>query len=151
MRTHFLLINIILHITFLFLFILLPVTNTVEFVGVEELVQLLNEYGKSNMGLTSMILQQVGEEIAYEMAVNAPVDTGFMAGEIGVTEVSDDHVKIESPAGYSGFVNFGTWKQEPQPFFSDTVENIDSFLEGLRTAAEDALEDAVNKHKPRSV
>jgi len=125
-------------------------TTTVRVEGVQEAMNLLNQFTKGNAGLSSQVLQQIGEEVAYEIGVNAPVDTGFMAGEVQVTEVTDTSVTVESPAPYSGFVNFGTSRQAPQPFFSDTVENIQD-IEGVRTIADDSAQfwnDAVSRNRP---
>lgn len=123
--------------------------TTVQVRGIKEAISLLEEFKQGGAGVSRNVLNDIGEEVAYEIAVNAPVDTGFMAGEVQVTEVTDTSVKVESPAPYSGFVNFGTIHQEPQPFFSDVVENIQD-LDIVNTISDDSAKfwnDLVRKHQ----
>jgi HK97 gp10 family phage protein len=126
-------------------------TTKVQVQGLNEAIELLNMFKQFNAGISSRVLEEIGEEAAYEIAVNAPVDTGFMAGEVRVTELTDTSVTVESPAPYSGFVNFGTKFQEAQPFFSNTVENIQN-LDSVQTIEDDSAKfwnDNVNRLKPR--
>jgi len=58
------------------------------------------------------------------MVTGAPVDTGFMAEHIGVSEVSGEKLVIDSEAEYSGFVEFGTVKMSAQPFFMPPIDNL---------------------------
>lgn len=51
----------------------------------------------------------------------APVDTGFLKAHIGqtVTATPDSlHGEVRTLAPYSGYVNFGTSRQAPQPFWT---------------------------------
>jgi len=51
----------------------------------------------------------------------APVDTGFLKAHIGQTKAAnanDLSGEVRSLAPYSGFVNYGTSRQAPQPFWT---------------------------------
>lgn len=58
---------------------------------------------------------------------NAPVRTGWLRSEIGgtATELSG---LVTSRAGYSGFVNFGTSIQAPNPFMGRTAQALSEKL-----------------------
>ncbi len=58
------------------------------------------------------------------MVTNAPVDTGFMAEHIGVSNVTNEQLIIDSEATYSGFVEFGTVKMQAQPFFMPPIDSL---------------------------
>jgi len=51
-----------------------------------------------------------------EMKSWAPVLTGYMRDHITKRNLPDG-AEVESEAGYSGFVEFGTSRQADQPFF----------------------------------
>jgi len=61
-------------------------------------------------------IQSEGDSIVGEMQREAPVDTGFLRDHI-VKENIPEGVKVESQAGYSGFLEYGTCKMFPRPFF----------------------------------
>ncbi len=123
---------------------------TVKLVGAKEAQELLKELGNASSRNQSATLLTVGEAIVDQMQSNCPVDTGFMSDNIGVAESSENSVTVESSAAYSGFVNYGTIHQSPQPFFSDVAENLDSY--GLTdTIVDDVFtnwEDVVARHRP---
>jgi len=59
----------------------------------------------------------------------APRDTGLMADtthkepeELQVNDVSRVRVDVIAPQPYSGFIEFGTVRQEPQPWFLPSFE-----------------------------
>lgn len=66
------------------------------------------------------IIQGDARMIQGEMMAQAPVDTGFMRDNIVVRDLPDG-AEIESKAGYSGWVNYGTSRQAPQSFFTSPI------------------------------
>jgi HK97 gp10 family phage protein len=74
-----------------------------------------------------------------------------LQSEIQITESGPDHVTIESPTSYAGFVNFGTSRQSPQPYFTDAIENISSFdaVETIEEVVIDIWNEAVSRNIPR--
>lgn len=67
-------------------------------------------------GINNALSMGVNE--AYDMA---PEDTGFLKSGIGITKAAtpnDLSGEARSIAAYSGFVNFGTSKQAPQPYWT---------------------------------
>ena len=76
------------------------------------------------------------------MKKNAPVDTGFLRGNI-VYSISGTKAEIESQASYSGFVNYGTNKMAARAFFSDAVEFAAQQLR--KTMFDDVKRDIMSK------
>ena len=125
------------------------VTFTVQFKGLAEFQQCLKDIVTSTQDLSAP-MQAMGDRIVEEMQFNCPVDTGLLQSEIQVTEIGVDHMTIESPTAYAGFVNFGTIYQSPQPYFSDAVENLESngAITDLISDLEDIIDQAVTRNEP---
>ena len=71
---------------------------------------------------------------------NAPVDTGKLRDNIGYEmKLEKKRVDVFSNAEYSGYVEFGTSKQEQQPYFRPAVRlairNLKKDLERLISKA----------------
>ena len=65
-------------------------------------------------------IQTEGDRIRDEMVRIAPVDTGFLRSHINIQHRRDG-VRIESEAPYSLWVDRGTSKMSPQPFFRNPL------------------------------
>ena len=50
------------------------------------------------------------------------VDTGNMLNSVFSRMIGEHSAEILSPAHYSAYVNYGTYKMAARPFFSDAVE-----------------------------
>jgi HK97 gp10 family phage protein len=61
------------------------------------------------------------EKTVADAKRNAPVDTGYMEANIDYKQ-DGNKVEILSPAPYSMYVEFGTVKMSPQPFFYPAIE-----------------------------
>jgi HK97 gp10 family phage protein len=61
-------------------------------------------------------LRKSAAYIAKDAKLTAPVKTGFLKGSIFFDEDLGG-VYIEAPADYASYVEFGTSKQKPQPYF----------------------------------
>ena len=125
--------------------------RTVAIKGLEEAKRLLQEFRADVPTNAVTALEQIGERVVDEMQFNCPVDTGLLQSEIQITESGQDHVTIESPTAYAGFVNFGTTRQSPQPYFTDAIENLSSFdaVETIEDVVVDIWNDAVSRNLPR--
>ena len=99
-------------------------TQWVHWEGLDEAKEMFDALGDTTNVMASLIT--MADQIVQEQQNLAPVDTGFMRDETAVTEVGDDSVRIEAQANYSGFVEFGTTKMEPQPWFYPPVEALDA-------------------------
>ena len=98
----------------------------ITYKGIKGAQEALSEF---NIGIPSNVegfLKELGDALVEEMFISAPVDTGFMAEHIGVSEVSDKKLIIDSEAPYSGFVEYGTIKMQAQPFFNPPIDNLSS-------------------------
>src|ERR1043166_3531799 len=124
-------------------------TVSVQIKGLEEAIKLLKEFGDTT--IPKMIpdaLNQLGDDMVTSMQGNAPVRTGYLRSHIAKS-VAGTELTVESSAPYSGFVNFGTIHQKPQPFFSSTVETIaPGFFETVRKDAMANLANLLTKYKP---
>ena len=70
-----------------------------------------------------------------------PVDTGFLHDSIQV-ETTDTTVKVWTDCEYAQYVEYGTWKQDPQPYFEPAVEAaLDAAIPVWNDAMEEALEE----------
>jgi len=68
------------------------------------------------------VIQNVGKIMEIEMKVMAPIDTGRLHDEIEATDLPNG-VRVESGAPYSGYPEYGTRFQAPQPFFNPAIQN----------------------------
>ena len=70
-----------------------------------------------------------------------PVDTGFLHDSIQI-ETIDTTVKAWTDCEYAQYVEYGTWKQDPQPYFEPAVEAaLDAAIPVWNDAMEEALEE----------
>ncbi|MDK6688324.1 hypothetical protein QP246_02480 [Aerococcus urinae] len=77
-----------------------------------------------------------GEEIMHYYAAKPggnpystnPYATGYLNDHIDHRMISDTSFEIFSPAGYSGFLEFGTRKMSAQPFARPTRDRIEPML-----------------------
>lgn len=82
---------------------------------------------------TSDLHMEIDEELNYLAELQqhgseekAPRDTGFMASNIIITQTGEHSVTCTAIAEYSGFVDQGTVNMAAQPFFTDTLTEIES-------------------------
>ena len=92
-------------------------------------------------GVADTILDKHLDNIVRTAKDLAPVDTGFMRENIKKvgTIIAEDIVRGEilSAAHYSSYVEYGTEKQNPQPFLNPATEvEIASLIEDLVLAFE---------------
>ena len=70
-----------------------------------------------------------------------PVDTGFLHDSIQV-ETTDTTVKVWTDCEYAQYVEYGTWKQDPQPYFEPPVA---AALNAATHIWNDAMEEALEE------
>jgi len=81
--------------------------------------------------------RDLAEQVAADMRMNVPTDTGRLASTIRV--VDDGDGKVAAIAGddtteYAGFVEFGTSRTEAQPFARPAAANAETRLEQAQLA-----------------
>ncbi len=54
----------------------------------------------------------------------APVDTGHLQANIRVVKVNQYRTDARSDADYSAYVNYGTRRQSPNPFWDRALEQV---------------------------
>lgn len=70
-----------------------------------------------------------------------PVDTGFLHDSIQV-EIGDTSIKAWTDCEYAQYVEYGTWKQDAQPYFVPALEEaLNAALPFWREAMEEALQE----------
>ena len=69
-----------------------------------------------------------------------PVDTGNMAGSVGVIGQTEMSVTVAVTADYAVHVNYGTWKMPARPFWTDSVDAVsEEFRAGAQALVKDLL------------
>lgn len=68
------------------------------------------------------VLPAYASDTVANMQREAPVDTGYMRYQIRSHFPSPTMLAINAFAPYSGFVNFGTFRMPPRPYFTSQVE-----------------------------
>lgn len=110
---------------------------SMKFSGAKEGADALNQFSNDVLEGTRVLLEQLGNDLVDEMQATCPVDTGNLQSLISA-EMDGENLNVVSDAEYSGFVEYGTWKMEPQPFFNPAVDKIRSGI-GLEDAGADAI------------
>lgn len=87
-------------------------------------VRLVNNFPKIQVAIKEQLAQGINNACQFwvsEAKDLAPVDTGFLKEHVGQTTSAVPNnlsAEIRSLAPYSGFVNYGTSRQSPQPFWT---------------------------------
>lgn len=100
----------------------------VDLDGLEELVVAIEEATPKSIEQSNKVIKNKTEKVARNARKRAPVDTWFMHDNI-TTDYEGEASEfvtgiIESPAGYSGYVEYGTRFNIAQPFLGPSVEEI---------------------------
>ena len=89
----------------------------------------------------SEALQECSDTFLQIATTIVPVDTGFLQSTLN-SESDDFSVFFEASAEYAEFVEYGTWKQEPQPYFRPALEGaLQIFIALADQAQADAKEE----------
>ena len=102
----------------------------VNFLGVH---QLRKKFSQIIRGIDKAvpIIRNTGKIMRIEMQVMAPIDTGRLHDEIEDRDIPTG-VQVESGAPYSGYPEYGTQHQNPQPFFNPAIyNNRQRILDGI--------------------
>lgn len=87
-------------------------------------VKLIDNHQKIKREIHVQLAQGINNACQFAVSETidlAPEDTGFLKAHIGqtVTATPDSLLgEIRSLAPYSGYVNYGTFRQHPQPFWT---------------------------------
>lgn len=92
-----------------------------ELTGMDALLSKIRNIADNIPTFVTSDVQSVGDEAISRMQSDAPVDTGFLRANIGVTASSDIAIQLSSLAFYSVYVEFGTYKMGAEPFFFDNA------------------------------
>lgn len=71
----------------------------------------------------NQLLLKIGLEIEAEAKRRCPVDTGRLRASI-VSKSTPEGIIVGSPVEYSLYVEYGTYKMNPQPFLFPAVKYI---------------------------
>jgi HK97 gp10 family phage protein len=87
---------------------------------------------------TDRLKAVIPEVQAYSVSVTksyAPVKTGRLQEEITGEMQGEYSFKLESPTEYAAYVNYGTSKMKPNPYFDRGVlDTMTKFIEDLKNA-----------------
>lgn len=118
-------------------------------VDVSELVALAADLGEAPARLGkegAKVVRDVAEQVKSTAASSAPKRTGALANSIqvitkGSGRAAQMSALIKANIRYAGFVEFGTYKDAPQPFMAPAG---DAAVAALSTGLEVAAEAAIN-------
>lgn len=107
----------------------MPIKNwRVDLDGLEELVMAVERASPKSIEKTNAVIKNKTEKVSRNARKRAPKDTWFMHDNIGTKYEGEntDFVTgiIESPAAYSGYVEYGTRFNSAQAFLGPSVEEI---------------------------
>lgn len=93
------------------------VSVNINVTGLQELITRLNTIPEQISSFVSTTVMQVGDQMVTNMQADAPIFTGFLRDNIMITNSNEYAVQVASLAYYSIYLEMGTWKMDPQPFF----------------------------------
>lgn len=100
---------------------------TISLAGDKELMTVLQKAQNQAPTATKKVLHNIGMRAKANAQAMAPWDTGFLHDHIRMRS-NGNGIIIQSQAGYSGFVNYGTRYQSAQPYFSWMVTDMEAWL-----------------------
>jgi HK97 gp10 family phage protein len=95
---------------------------TIRVDGIDKIRNFTNRLSSDLQNKRLEVLKKGADEIITTAKETAPVRTGFMRDHIRLGESTDTKIVGESPAPYSGFVNFGSSGRKANPFWSSAVD-----------------------------
>lgn len=100
-------------------------TLSVTITGIDELITRVNAIPQNLATASLQALQQSADAMVSAMQSSCPVDTGFLRDNIMITNQNSYAIQVSSLAYYSIFIEFGTYKMSPEPFFlSAAISNM---------------------------
>jgi HK97 gp10 family phage protein len=98
---------------------------SVRFIGAEKFIDNINKKSVEVQKAVGKIVQETASNIEIKAKKKAPVDTGFMRGNVYSEKIDDLNAVAGSKAPYSIYVDKGTRdeKHPAQPFFTPAVES----------------------------
>jgi HK97 gp10 family phage protein len=113
--------------------------------GLRSLSSDLNTAHRRVGAKASKAVKDAAAKVARDARAAAPVDTGTLRDSMEVRVFGDGRsggitAVVAPTANHSIFVEFGTVKMSPQPFFFPALDaNVDDFTRALADALDDAL------------
>jgi HK97 gp10 family phage protein len=100
-------------------------TLTFTITGIEEFQQKINLLTEKLPAAAFEVISQAADKMVSDAKSFAPVRTGFLRDNISITNQNSYAIQVSSVAYYSAFVEFGTSKMQPEPFFLPAImQNI---------------------------
>lgn len=96
---------------------------SIRFIGAEKFIKNVNNKSQTTQQAIGKIVQETVSNIERKAKQKAPVDTGFLRQKIYSEKVDDLTAVAGSKAPYSYWVDKGTRRRKPQPFFTPAVES----------------------------
>lgn len=79
---------------------------------------------KDMVARAEAILTKTAMDLEAGMKRRAPVDTGNLRNSIRAVRINSQHWRVEVGAEYGWYVEAGTVRNAPQPFFTPTVRAV---------------------------
>lgn len=105
--------------------------TTYEIHGLKELNDLVNGIPAAFDNIFNMTADKFSKSMYSSMNQKVPVRTGNLKRSIGATANAKE-MKVFANAKYARFVDSGTWRMAPRPFFTSTKdEQIPKMIDEL--------------------
>lgn len=118
----------------------------VEIEGFEELNKVLNELAKKYPEAVLKGCAKTAFKVERKAKELCPVDTGNLRSSIRTTVDKKDGLVMVSAGGssegtaevgYAVYVNYGTRKMEPRPFFTNALEEVRDIADDIKQAIDE--------------
>lgn len=103
----------------------------IEVKGMVGAERFLAELDQNIANQAARALDKYAENRIDEMRSQAPVKTGYLRNNIRMNKPNPNSVQLNSWAPYSGYVNYGTSRMRPRPFFTDPLQKGKPILEKM--------------------
>ena len=94
--------------------------------GVKGAQDALSQFPESIDELIKTKLEEIAIDTVTEMQSLVPVDTGALQDSIGYDVTDEGTLNFVAEQDYAGFVEYGTGRQEPQPYFNPPIDKLRS-------------------------
>ncbi len=99
---------------------------SLSFKGVKGAQDALQQFPEDIDELVKTKLEELGLDVVTEMQNLVPVDTGALQDSIGYDVSTEGVLNFVAEEDYAGFVEYGTTRMEPQPYFNPPLDKLRS-------------------------
>lgn len=120
---------------------------SITIAGEKEVAKMLSAISKKTKEKIKKAIKRCGLKVEGDAKRICPVRTGLLRNSIHTSEVRKDYsVKVSTNVFYAPFVEFGTIRQNAQPFMRPALYNNQKFcIDYLKSAINNAISEETSK------